>query len=61
MKTKIELTTNDVRNLIVNELQKRLTVKLAPENVQILVLSKQNYREQEFEHGEFQVTYEGEI
>jgi hypothetical protein len=61
MKTKIELTTNDVRNLIVNELQKRLTVKLAPENVQILVRSKQNYREHEFEHGEFQVTYEGEI
>jgi len=62
MKLLIELTMADITRLITQELQNKLgAVPLDPKNVKILVRSKQNYHEKEWERGEFQVSYEADI
>ena len=61
MKIKVELTTEEIEGLIVGELEHRIGSSFRPEAVVIKVRSKQNYREHEWENGEFQVTYEGDV
>jgi len=62
MKIKIELTNEDVKQLIVRELADRVgNVTFKANDVKIKVRSKQNYRDREWEIGEFQVTYEGDV
>jgi hypothetical protein len=62
MQIKIELTTEEVKELIIDEISSRIVdSEFDPSKVIIKVRSKQNYREKEWESGEFMVSYEGEI
>ncbi len=61
MRVKVELSNNDVKALIIRDLSDKIGLNFKLDNVSIKVRSRQNYREKEWESGEFLVTYEGEI
>lgn len=61
MKIKVDLTNDEVRALIIRELSSKVGGTLHEDSVIIKVRSKQNYRDKEWEKGEFQVSYEGEV
>ena len=61
MYIKIELSTKDVRGLIIDELARRLgDTPVNADNVIIEVKSKQNYKS-EWESAEYRVSYQGNI
>ena len=57
MKVKIELTTEDLKELVLNHLIDVLPADADPKAVRIEVKSKQNYKS-EWESGEFRAVYE---
>lgn len=58
MKLKIEYNTNDIKELILNDLRSKLgNLALEESQVTILVKTKQNYKA-DWEIGDFKVTYE---
>lgn len=63
MKVSCEVSPETIRQLIYEHICKKLgdfaTPK--PENLRILVRSKQNYRNQEWETGELSVKFEGDV
>jgi len=63
MKTVIVVENKLIVELIYAHLVSKLGEKAAPkrENIKIQVRSKQNYRQDRWEVGELQVTYEGEL
>ena len=61
MKMRVELTNDDIRKLIINELSRKLGENLNVDDIQIMVRSKQNYRDHEWERGEFWVVYDSEV
>lgn len=60
MKATIELTNQEVEDLIVNALKLKLFGDLNRNNVVIMVKTKYNYKA-EWERGEFKVSYMGEV
>lgn len=57
---KIELTEQDVKNLIRAHLETKMNAGLKVEDIKFLVKSKQNYKS-EWENAAFKVEYLGEI
>ena len=60
MKFLIEITSQQLKQLILKELNERLNVIVDMSAVQIQVKSKKNYRA-EWEDAEFRARYEGEV
>jgi hypothetical protein len=61
MRIKVELTTDEVKSLINQEIENRINSdKLDVSKVKIEVKSKQNYKS-EWEVADFRVTYEGDL
>ena len=61
MKLNVELTTEDLKRLVINELRRTLNDEdfdLDDADVRILVRSNQNYRNKEWEVGEFKAVVE---
>lgn len=56
---KLEYDENDIRELIKQDIEDKMRVSIKPEDIKILVQSKQNYRVHEWETGKLHVTYEG--
>jgi hypothetical protein len=61
MRIKVELSNDEVKSLILGELVRRIGDNFKSSDVKIQVRSKQNYRNQAWEVGEFKVSYEGDI
>jgi hypothetical protein len=61
MKLKIEMTSENIAQMILRELSAKLDLTLKESDIKIFVRSKQNFRDKEWEIGEFKVTYEGEV
>ncbi len=60
MHCKIELTEEDVKNLIRAHLESKLNAGLKIEDIKFLVKSKQNYKS-EWENAAFKAEYFGDI
>ncbi len=62
MRFSCTVSNETIEQLIVDFLKTKLgKADLTPSDICIKVRSKQNYRVQEWEVGELQVTYEGEV
>jgi len=61
MRLKIELTTIDVKNLVLGEIERRLgDIPLNADGVKIETKSAMNYKS-EWEKAEYRVTYEANV
>lgn len=62
MKTKIEITEVELRNMIYDYMYNKLgeDAKIDKNKIDIMVKSKQNYRS-EWEHADFKAIYEAEL
>jgi hypothetical protein len=61
MKLSLSYDSDTIRNLIADDIQRKIGVSLSSSDVKILVRSKQNYREKEFEHGELKCNIEVDV
>ena len=55
MKVDIELTADDIRQMICDQVNQRTGMNFTPDELPIEVKSKQNYREHLWERGEFRI------
>lgn len=56
MKIEIELTSKDLKQLIIDHLVNKIDINFKPEYLHIMVKSKQNYKS-EWEEADFKATY----
>lgn len=61
MKIKVEVDTETLRRLAIEHIQAKFDVPIDPNDIVIEVRSKQNYREKEWERGEFRALLEKNI
>ncbi len=63
MQLKCEVPDRLIRELISAHLQSKLGAEanVKPEDIKVLVRSKQNYRAKEWESGELLVSFEGDV
>ena len=64
MKVKVEINTDELTRLVIQRIAHSFTgidAEINAEDIKIEVRSKQNYRQQEWERGEFRATMEKDI
>lgn len=61
MKIALSYDVNQIKQLIVDDIDRKIGVVIDPADVKIKVRSKQNYRENEFEFGELKCDLEAKI
>lgn len=63
MKASFEVSSDIIRELVFQHIREKLgeSATPKPEDLKILVRSKQNYRDKQWEEGELSVKFEGEI
>ncbi len=61
MKIKVEVDTATLKKLVVAHIQEHFEAPINPDDIIIEVMSKQNYRQKEWERGEFRAVLEKNI
>ncbi len=61
MKIKVEVDTETLRQLVTGHIRSKFDVPINEQDIVIEVRSKQNYREKEWERGEFRAVLEKNI
>lgn len=58
MKIALSYDADQIKTLIANDIENKIGVSIPEKELKIMVRSKQNYRENEFEHGELKCNLE---
>jgi hypothetical protein len=61
MKIKVEYTSEMIKKLIIDDLDRKLNGDFDEKDIEIKVRSKQNYREKDWERGELKVEMEVDV